>query len=141
MIGASRFRQSLVGSYRFGDADREQPLSLEIWADRPSFLPKLAGGLIVEGEIDAPGLADRRPIAGRVTLEPWVPFASRYSLECAANDGRKLTLTAERRARARSPFWSASTVAGEIRDATDVMVARFELRLDYRQGLSRWLRR
>ncbi len=141
MIALSRFRQSLVGSYRLADDDREQPLTLEIAATQPSFLPKLAGGLAVEGEIDAKGLADRRKVSGRVVLEPLIPFANRYELELVATDGRRLHLTAERRPDARSPFSSASTVHGEIRDAARLVVARFELRLDYRRGLSRWLRR
>jgi len=141
MIGLSRFRQTLVGSFRLLDSDRDEPLALELAAERPSLLPRLSGGLVVEGRIDAKGLADRRRVSGRVVLEPLVPFASRYELEFEANDGRRLELYAERRPEARSPFWSASSVRGEFRDALRTRIASIELRLDYRQGLSRWLGR
>jgi len=141
MIALSRFRQTLVGSYRLGGDDRERPLSLEIAQSQASLLPKLGGGLAVEGQIDAKGLADRRAVRGRVLLDRWMPLRSRYELELEANDGAKLTLSGERRPEARTPFWSASTVGGEIRDSNGAVVARFELRIDYRQGLSRWLGR
>ncbi len=140
MIGLFREQHALEGSFRFeASPGEEHPIALRLRARRARVLPKLGGSTLLEGEIDAPGFADRRPVEGRVETSAWQPLARRYELELVSNDGRRCRLLAESRPRARDLLWSASNLGGEILDAEGRVLARVGLRIDYRRDLKRLL--
>jgi hypothetical protein len=141
LIGRLGFEQTLVGSLRTLDQLAiEQPLTLALRARRALRLPTLARRFEVVGEIDARGFADRRPVRGTLSSPGGQLGARVYELELEANDGRWLALRARREPRLRHPLWSLSRVAGTLEDSDGSVVARVELRLDYREGLGRLLR-
>ena len=138
MIRRFNFRQTLVGSYRpFGDASIDRPLAVTLVAARPRLLPPASGRLDVIGEIDAPGLADSRPLSGTLEAPRFRLGVSRYELSFDANDGSRLALRASREPSLRQPVFSLSRVAGTIVDDAGHVLWDVELRLDYRDSLSR----
>jgi hypothetical protein len=139
VIGLSRFRQSLTGSYRAPGDLAEHPLSLELRGLRSSLIPGLHGQIQVEGEIDAKGLAGRQPVQGAVELQRLFPFAASYSLVFRADDGRELRLVGQRKPAWPELLYSASRVSGRVVDSEGREVAKLELRLDFRREISRWV--
>jgi hypothetical protein len=139
MIGLSRFRQSLSGSLKLPDDATERPLAVELRGVRPALVPGLGGAVEVEGRIAARGIAEDQPVRGVVRFRRLTPLAAGYSLSFRSDDGRPLELTAERRANWSELVFSASRVTGQIVDADGRLVASFELRLDFRRDLSRWV--
>lgn len=132
MIRRFAFEQTLDGSYELaGDAAGGHPLTLRLRASKPRLLPPLSGPLEVRGEIIALGLASRRPVRGRVTLERLGLGGGAYDLELEDDAGRPLRLRARRA--------SLTRVTGEILTPGGLTVARIELRLDYRSALGRLL--
>jgi hypothetical protein len=132
LIRRFSFRQTLAGSYELASTPgSEQPLTLNIAADRPRLLAPLSGRLDVAGEIDARGLADRRPVRGHLTAQRLALGSARYELELEDNQGRRLVLRARRE--------SLSRVSGGLFDARGDRIARVELRLDYKAALGRLL--
>jgi hypothetical protein len=140
MIRRFNFRQTLVGSYRpVGDTRVDRPLALTLVAARPRLLPPASGKLDVIGEIDAPGIADNRPLSGTLEARRFRLGVSRYDLQFDANDGARLTLRAARDPSLRQPLLSLSRVMGAILDEDGRTLWDVELRLDYRDSLSRLL--
>lgn len=140
MIGRARFRQTLVGSFReVAAGSAERPICLELEAAEPALLPGLRREIAVRGRCDAKGLADARPLTGRVLLGAWSPFAAEYRLETSSNQGLPLAVFARRKLSLREPLWSASTVSGELSDGEGRRLASLELRIDFRREIRRWV--
>lgn len=136
MIRRFSFRQILVGGYRWlDDPANEHPLSVSLAAARPRLLPPLSGPLAVEGEIDAQGLAHRKPIAGSIESARGALTDARYELAFEDDTGRELRLSARRRATLGELLSSLSRVTGAIVGPSGQRLAEVELRLDYRDGL------
>jgi hypothetical protein len=141
LIGRFAFEQTLVGSLRpLDDRAIEQPLSLQLRAQQARLLPPLSGRIEVLGVVDARGLADRRPVRGVLCLSRGGLGASDYELALSANDGRPLRLRARREPRLRQPLWSLSRIVGTLEEEDGRVIARLELRLDYRESLGRMLK-
>jgi hypothetical protein len=128
------FEQTLVGSYELeSEPSVEQPLVLSLHSERTRSIPPLSGALEVSGEIDARGLADRRPARGRLSAPRFALGFSRYELEFEDNSGRALRLRASRQ--------TLSRFLGSIVDPCGAPVASLELRLDLKAAFGRLLRR
>jgi hypothetical protein len=93
----------------------------------------------VEGELDARGLFDRRPVRGRVIFARFTPFAVQYDLDLSLDDGTPCRLHGSRRAGIRGFLTAASSIHADLVDASGRRVASFELRFDYRRDLLRYL--
>lgn len=137
VLGLSVFRQELVGGYRAAGAERDTPLTVVMQARRPRLL---SGKMDVHGHIEAPGLAKHAPLTGQVELGIGLKQLGRYDLSFRADDGRPLRLRGARRFSWKNPIQASSVVDAEIVDPGGKVIARAELRLDYRQVLGRWLR-
>jgi len=140
MIRREPFHQVLVGSYlRAGEAGGGLPVTLELRGTRPLLLPGLGRSISVEGTLDAKGLLDRRAVEGRVTFDRLTPFAVSYDLELALDDGTRGRLHGTRAHDLRGFLSAASSVRAELVDPLGRLIARFELRFDYRRDLFRYL--
>lgn len=140
MIGPFRSRIVLAGSFALAESARiERPLLISLSEPRARVLPRLGGRIRVEGEIDAPGFADHKPVKGRVETELLRPMSARYEIEFENDAGQACRLLAARRPNPRDLLFSASSVSGEIVDREGRSLARVALRLDYRRDLKRLL--
>jgi hypothetical protein len=134
VIQVRAFEQTLVGSYELvSEPGIEQPLMLSLRSERARLIAPLSGELEVRGEIDARGLAHRRPARGRVSAPRLALGFSRYELEFEDDAGRPLRLRAARQ--------TLSRFVGSIEDAQGERVASLELRLDLKAVFGRLLRR
>jgi len=133
VIQVRAFEQTLVGSYELvSEPGIEQPLMLSLCSERARLIAPLSGELEVRGEIDARGLADRRPARGRVSAPRLALGFSKCELEFEDDSGRALRLRASRR--------TLSRFVGAIVDGRGERVASLELRLDLKAVFQRWLR-
>lgn len=140
MIRREPFRQTLVGSWvAEGAGGAGLPASLELCGTRPLLLPGLGRSIAVEGQLDAKGLCERRPVRGRVTFDRWAPLAASYDLELSLPDGTACRLHGQRRKDIGGFLSAVSSVHADLVDAGGRPVARFELRFDYRKDLLRYL--
>jgi hypothetical protein len=140
MIGLFRQRQILAGSVALAATPGvSRPLSLTLCHRRARLLPRLRGPVEVDGEIDAPGFASKRPVRGRVENDALRPLSARYEIEFENDAGMACRLLASRRADLRDLVWSASTVTGEVFDGDGRLLATVTLRLDYRGEIKRLL--
>lgn len=131
---ALRFEERLSGSYRFGE-ERDRPLRLEIVATSSP-----GGGFDASGVIDAPGLAARAPVAGRLVLGR--PLRIVYELGFQDEGGARLRLVASKAQLFEHAYASLTTLRGEIfGDSSGAPVAVFAARFDARGDLGWWLSR
>ncbi len=131
---ALRFEERLAGSYRFGD-ERDRPLRLELVATSTG-----GGRFDVTGLIDAPGLAARAPLEGRITLGR--PLRISYALTFPDDAGRSLRLVAEKARLLEHAYASLTTLRGELVETQEERrVAVFAARFDARGDIGWWLSR
>jgi hypothetical protein len=135
---AFAFQHSLTGGFALSpDAHRAaQPMAVtlsaragslgELWRER---------GFAVSGRLDARGLAQSRPLAGRLRV---TRAALEYDLTFDDDRGRRCALRASQELSFRGPPAGFSVVAGTIsHEGREIAAA--ELRLDPRSDLRRLL--
>jgi hypothetical protein len=137
------FRLALHGSYFLLDAPAdEHPLSLALEAyARP--LRSLARGPSFElnGEIDARGFADRRPVEGTLVWAVLAPLgALRYNFSFSSNEGRSHRFAGRAVLVPRARLDSLSSLSGSIFDVSGAEVGRLLARVDLRHEAGALLR-
>ncbi len=129
-----RFEERLAGSYRFGEG-RDRPLRLEIVATSSG-----GGRFDATGLLDAPGLAARAPLEGRVTVAR--PLRISYELAFRDDRGEPLRLVADKAQLFEHAYAGLTTLRGALVDARyGRRVALFAARFDARGDIGWWLSR
>lgn len=137
------FRETMSGGYRLLRGARdERPFSFTIRA-RSKSLPRFFHEpmAFIEGEIDAEGLADHRPLRGTLGLDVLrtgrLPYA--FSFEC--NEGVPHRFEGNKTIHLSSLVESMTVLPGRILDVEKgVEVASAELRFDLRNDFAKFLR-
>lgn len=140
-MGGFELRETLTGSLRLAaNPGHERSLSLTFRGDSGPirrFLRRPT--LAIEGEIDAEGFADHRPIQGSIELATLRAGRLPYAFSFAANDGTILHFTGERTLRSAALMSSFTLLPGTIADAQGSPVGQALLRFDLRSELSNLL--
>jgi hypothetical protein len=136
------FSETMAGSFRpVGVGEAERPLSFSLRAESNS-LPRFAKDPYVRfaGEIDAPGLADRRPIEGTLGMDLVRTGKLPYDFRFTGNDGRRYRFVGEKTVSLRSLVTSMTDLPGAILDDAGHAIATAFVRFDLRRDLVSFLR-
>lgn len=140
-MGGLTLRETLTGTFRLTrEPLRERAIALQCRASTGplgGFLRRRS--LLVEGSIDAEGLAAARAIHGTVALSPRSPRALAYDLSFLAGDDAPLHLRAERSLQLAGPG-ALTLLPAQITGARGELVAECLLRFDLRTDLGALLR-
>lgn len=135
-----RFQETMAGSYRLHADVVDRPMSFTVRARSArmrSFLrrPEVA----IEGELDAEGFADRRPLRGTLGMDPLRTGILPYAFEFTANDGRRYAFEGKKTLSLLHLAESMTVLPGALRDDQGLEVGRALLRFDLRRDLVRFL--
>ncbi len=136
------FSQTLAGAYHTLEAPGEEHrISITVTAkvhDMKSFA--LDPTARIQGEIDAEGFADHRPLEGTLEINPLLRQKIIYDFSFPDNDGRDCRFHGEQDLTIlRSPVKAATTLPGSIY-VDDEEHARAVLRFDLEKDLVKLLR-
>lgn len=135
-----RFQETMTGSYRLHADAADRPMAFTLRARSAtmrSFLRRPE--VTVEGELDAEGFADRRPLRGTLGMDPLRTGILPYSIEFTANDGRRYTFEGKKTLSLRHLAESMTVLPGALLDDQGLEVGRALLRFDLRRDLLRFL--
>jgi hypothetical protein len=139
-VAGFELTEALAGRLRLTIDGRERPISLTIRGRSSSIASFLRSpSLVLDGTIDAPGLADHRHLTG--ALDASHLRADRrlaYAFSFVGDDGATYTFAGEKSFVRGSFVESFTLLAGEIRDARHHVVAGALLRVDLRGDLVRF---
>ena len=135
------FSETMAGSFRLLDDAEERPLAFTLHA-RSQSLPRFvrAPEVTFTGEVDAPGLADHRPMEGTLGLDVVRTGKLPYAFSFAGNDGKRYRFTGEKTVALRALAASMTELPGAISDETGRQVATAFVRFDLRKDLVSFLR-
>lgn len=138
------FRETMAGSYHLvGEPDRERPFSFTIRARSPRLSAFARRPVVeIEGEVDAEGLADHRPLRGTLDMDLARTRRLRYRFEFDATDGRPCVFEGEKVLRLGDLVTSMTVLPGQIRAlaAPVTPIAEALLRFDLKSDLLGFLR-
>ena len=136
------FSETMAGSYRLLDGETdERPLSFTLHA-RSRSLPRFVRDprVTFKGEVDAPGLADRRPMEGTLGLDVLRTGTLPYEFSFAGNDQKRYRFVGEKTVALRALTASMTELPGSIVDEAGRAIATAFVRFDLRKDLVSFLR-
>jgi hypothetical protein len=134
------FHETLTGSLHVLSKAEAAPMSFTIRARTRGFGVTRRAELEIEGEVDAEGFADHRPLRGSIDVGALLRRAIPYSFEFTGNDGAPYTFAGEKTLAPGALVASFSLLPGEIRTAGGALVGRALLRFDVRSDALRYFK-
>lgn len=136
------FWETMSGAYHFVDKPHdERPMSFTIRAKSAPLLRFLRRPEVeIEGEVFAPGLANRRLLRGTLGMDVLRTGTLPYRFKFVGDDGKSYVFQGQKNVSPLALIETMTTLPGSIRDerGTDVAVAL--LRFDARSDLLTFLR-
>jgi hypothetical protein len=109
------FRETMTGSWFADDGGGEQPIAFSAEARADSTLQYLRDKKArLAGEITVGGLAQARPLAGEITIDPVIGRLIRYEFTFAADDGRRIRFVGQKDVSLRDLAGSMTTLPAEL---------------------------
>jgi hypothetical protein len=149
-VSGLEFRETMAGSYelleRAPQADRApldgvRPMSFTVRVRVPGLLRFARKPIAnIEGEVDAQGFADHRPLKGTLEMDVLRKRTLEYAFAFEANDGASYAFEGKKTIVLRELAESMTVLPGEIKTASGKPIARALLRFDLRSDLVRFLR-
>ena len=135
------FEEMLAGSLRLCDRGRDAPMALVI-RGRATRLGALLQSpvLSIEGELDAEGLARRRPLHGSIDLRAPRARGVTYAFTFIGDDAQPYAFKGKRTLTPGGNLASLTVLAGELRGEGGDVLGRALLRFDLRTDALRCLR-
>ena len=138
---ALEFCETLTGRYhRLDSPGEEHGIQMTLRAEIPS-VPRFLLRPVAElsGEMDAQGLADHKPVRGRLELSPFLERKLVYEITFPDNDGQNCRLFGQKDIEAAHLVQTMTTLPVSIFRG-EREVARAVMRFDLRNDLLRLLR-
>ena len=134
------FRETMSGSYHRLDAPGvEKPMSFTIRADIATIVRfAIDPTAQIQGEVDAEGLADHKPLRGTMEINPFLKRKVVYDFHFPDNTGTECRFHGEKEVEPLRLAESMTTLPGSI-FAGEREVARAVLRFALKQDLLRFL--
>lgn len=134
------FAETMAGSFRLS-GERERPMSFTIRA-RSRSLGRFAARreVEIEGEVDAEGFADHRPLRGTLGMDVLATGKLPYAFDFTDNRGRAHRFVGQKVVRLRDLVGSMTNLRGALLDENGHEVGEAELRFDLRADIGRFLR-
>lgn len=135
------FQETMTGSYVLAGTEAERPMAFTVVArTQPllSFLRRPEAEL--QGEVDAEGLADHRPLRGTLALSVLRRRTLEYLFRFTGNDDAAYAFDGTKHVDVMDLAESMTVLPGNIRAEDGTLVARAVLRFDLRSDLVRFLR-
>lgn len=134
------FRETMSGSYhRLDDPGVEHPMSFTIRADIPALVRfAIDPTAQIQGEVDAEGLADHKPLRGTMEINPFLKRKVVYDFHFPDNAGAECRFHGEKEVEPLRLAESMTTLPGSI-FVGEREIARAVLRFAVRQDLLRFL--
>jgi len=141
-VSGFEFRETMAGSYHLADAPEDaRPISFTIRArSGPLFQFLRRPEVEIEGEVDAPPLADHRYLRGTLGMDLLRTGQLPYAFRFTGNDGKAYVFEGRKDVTPRAFLESMTVLPGAIKDAEGHEVARALLRFDARSDLLKFLR-
>jgi len=141
-MSAFAFRETMSGSYhRVEKPHVERPMSFSIRARSASILRFLRRPEVeIEGAIDAPGLAEHRPLRGTLGMDLLRTGTLPYAFRFTGDDDKPYVFEGKKTYSARELLESMTVLPGVIRDEDGKIVAEALLRFDVRSDLFKFLK-
>lgn len=136
------FRETMSGGYHLlGEAQAKRPFSFTIRA-RSSGLPRFLREpfAYIEGEVDAEGFADHRPLRGTLGLDFLRTGRIPYAFSFESNEGKPHRFEGHKTIALASLASSMTVLPGRILDMDGVEVGRARVLFDLRRDLTKFLK-
>jgi hypothetical protein len=136
------FRETMAGSFHYvAKPDEEHPISFSVRAKSPPLLRFLRRPEVeIEGEIDAPGLADHRCLRGTLGMDVVRTGTLPYAFRFTGNDDKPYVFEGKKTYAVRELVESMTVLPGVIKDEAGSEIARALLRFDARSDLVKFLK-
>ncbi len=136
------FRETMAGSYHLTQApDRERPMAFTVRARTRGLVSFLRTPVAdIEGEVDAEGFADHRPLRGTLLLSALRRRTLEYAFEFTSNDGRACAFEGKKTLADSSLVDAMTVLPGVLVERGGAEIGRALLRFDLRGQLLRFLR-
>jgi hypothetical protein len=140
-VSGFEFYETMAGSYHLADKPHEAlPISFTVRAKSLPMLRFLRRPEVeIEGEIDAPGLADHRYLRGTLGMDLLRTGKLPYAFRFTGNDGKPYVFEGRKDVSVREFVESMTVLPGTIKDDQGVEIARALLRFDARSDLVKFL--
>jgi hypothetical protein len=135
------FHETMAGSYVLVGAEAERPMAFTVVArTQPLWSFFRRPEAEIEGEVDAKGLADHRPLRGTLGMSVLRKRTLEYLFRFTGNDDAAYIFDGTKHIDVRDLAKSMTVLPGAIRAEDGTLVARAVLRFDLRSDLVRFLR-
>lgn len=136
------FRETMAGSFHYVAAPNEEhPISFTVRAKSPPLLRFLRHPEVeIEGEIDAPGLADHRYLRGTLGMDVLRTGTLPYAFRFTGNDDKPYVFEGKKTYAVSELVESMTVLPGVIKDEAGGEIARALLRFDARSDLFKFLK-
>jgi hypothetical protein len=135
------FQETMSGSLRVFREAADAPMSFAIRGRSRHLVAFLRHPTIeLEGEVNAEGFADHRPLRGTIDLGPLWKRRIPYTFAFTGNDCARYTFSGQKTLSPGALLDSFSILSGELRDAGGALVGRALLRFDVRSDALRYLK-
>lgn len=135
------FEETLAGSLRVCGGGRDAPIALVIRGCAPRLGALLRSPVLsIEGELDAEGLARRRPLHGSIDLRSPRARGVTYAFTFTGDDAQLYAFEGKRTLTPGGSLASLTLLAGELRGEGGAVLGRALLRFDPRTDALRCIR-
>lgn len=136
------FRETMAGSFHFvSEPHHERPMSFTVRARSRSLLQFLRRPEVeIEGEVDAPPIANHRLLRGTLGMDVLRTGTLPYSFQFQGDDGRSYVFEGKKTYSLREALESMTVLPGVIKDDKGEEIAEALLRFDARSDLLRFLK-